>query len=108
MARLNGTILGWILIVTILSALYAAFRAPALSTPEEIAPKGLAARRRELGIFYAMVPIVVGLIAFFVYRGMLARSPETAQGTFLLIAIGIGWSSRSLRRSSSRCESSST
>jgi hypothetical protein len=36
------------------------------------------------------MPILVGIISFYVYRGMLVRSPLAAQTTFLFLAVGIG------------------
>ena len=36
------------------------------------------------------MPVLVGLISYYVYRGILARSPDTAQTIFVSLAIGIG------------------
>ena len=36
------------------------------------------------------MPVLVGLISFYVYRGMLVRYPANPQTTFLYLAIGIG------------------
>lgn len=66
-------------------------RAGRASPPADIAAKGLAAvQRSNLTFFGIFVPILVGPIAYFVYHGMLARSPATAQTSYLLLAIGTG------------------
>jgi hypothetical protein len=60
-----------------------------MALPSELASKGLAAIQKGNLIFYGVVmPLVVGPIAFYVYRAMLARSPDSAQTTFLFLAVG--------------------
>jgi magnesium-transporting ATPase (P-type) len=84
-------LLGVIVVVGLISALLTYLRAGKMSPTADIAAKGLAAVQKGNLIFFGvLVPLVVGIIAFFVYRGMLARSPDTAQNTFLFLAIGIG------------------
>jgi hypothetical protein len=59
-------------------------------SPAELAAKGLAAIQKGNVIFFGIfMPVLVGSIAFFVYRGMLSRSPDTAQTTYLLLAAGM-------------------
>lgn len=42
-------------------------------------------------IFFGLfVPVLVGPIVFYLYRSMLVRSPDTAQTTYLLLAVGLG------------------
>ena len=61
-----------------------------MSPLADIASKGVAAVQKGNIIFFGVVmPLVVGVIAFFVYRGMLARSADSAPTTFLILAVGI-------------------
>jgi hypothetical protein len=77
-------------VVALVSALLRFWRAESLSRPDEIASKGLAATRRERVIFYGVfLPVVVGLVSFFLYRFIQARSPDSAQTIFLFLAIGL-------------------
>jgi hypothetical protein len=83
-------LVGVILVVGLISALLTYLRAEKMSPLADIASKGVAAVQRGNIIFFGVVmPLVVGIIAFFVYRGMLGRSADTAPTTFLYLAIGI-------------------
>ena len=76
--------------VMLISAAYTYVRGGELASADQIAAKGIAAARRDTAVFYAGVAVMVGVIGFFVFRGMINASPDTAAKTFLLIAIGIG------------------
>ena len=77
-------------VVGLISALLTDIRSERMAPPVELSSKGLAAIQKGNLIFYGMfMPVLVGSIAFFVYRGMLARSPGTAQTTYLPLAVGI-------------------
>ncbi|HLO34032.1 MAG TPA: hypothetical protein VK249_33110 [Anaerolineales bacterium] len=81
---------GVMIVVGLLSAVLTYLRAEKMSPLADIASKGVAAVQKGNIIFFGVVmPLVVGIIAFFVYRGMLARSAATAPNTFLFLAIGI-------------------
>ena len=83
-------LVGVMIVVGLISALLTYLRAEKMSPPADIASKGVAAVQKGNIIFFGVVmPLVVGIIAFFVYRGMLARSAGTAPTTFLFLAIGI-------------------
>lgn len=83
-------LVGVILVVGLISALLTYRRAEKMSSPADIASKGVAAVQKGNIIFFGVVmPLMVGIVAFFVYRGMLARSAATAPTTFLFLAIGI-------------------
>jgi hypothetical protein len=61
-----------------------------MSPLADLASKGVAAVQRANVIFFGVVmPLAVGPIAYFVYRSMLTRAPDTAQTSFLLLAVGI-------------------
>ena len=84
-------VIGAMVIVGVVSALFTYFRTEKMASPTDIASKGLAAVQKGNIIFYGIfMPVLVGLISFWVYRGMLVRSPATAQTTFLYLAVGIG------------------
>jgi uncharacterized membrane protein len=84
-------LVGLIVVIGLLSILLTYFRSEKMTSPAEITSKGLAAIRKGNVIFYGLfMPVLVGLISFFTYRGMLARSPESASTTFLYLAVGIG------------------
>lgn len=84
-------LLGVIVIVGIVSALFTYFRSEKMASQTDLASKGLAAIQKGNIIFYGLfMPIVVGLISFYIYRGLLARNPETAQTIFLGLAVGLG------------------
>jgi hypothetical protein len=78
------------LALSIVSAGYTYFRARVLASADQITAKGLAAASRDTAVFYAGVSVVVGVIGFFVFRGMFNASPGEAQRNFLLLALGIG------------------
>jgi hypothetical protein len=83
-------LIGVIVAVGFISALLTYLRSENMALPSELASKGLAAIQKGNLIFYGVVmPLVVGPIAFYVYRAMLARSPDSAQTTFLFLAVGI-------------------
>jgi hypothetical protein len=83
-------VIGLILVVTIVSAGYAYLRAGVLASADQIAAKGLAVASRDTAVFYAVVALVVGILAYFAFRGMAQATPDTAPGRFLLLAAGIG------------------
>jgi hypothetical protein len=79
-----------IMALTFVSAVYTYFRAGVIASPDQIASNGLPAASRDTAVFYAFVAILVGVIGFFVFRGMLNTSPDSAPRNFLFLAIGIG------------------
>jgi hypothetical protein len=84
-------LIGMTVVVGLLSILLTYLRAERMSPVADLASKGVAAVRRGNVVFFGVVmPLLVAVIAFFVWRGMLARSPETANTAFLLLAVGIG------------------
>lgn len=83
-------VVGLIVAVGLISAVITYIRAPYLSSPGEVGERSLASLRKgHLAFYGAMLPLVVGAISFFVYRAMLTRWPETAQTTFLWLAVGL-------------------
>ena len=83
-------LIGVMLVIGLISALLTYMRTEKMASPADIASKGLAAVQRGNVIFFGLfMPVVVGPIAFYVYRSMLTRSPDGAQTTYLLLAIGI-------------------
>jgi hypothetical protein len=83
-------LIGAVVVVGLISALLTYLRAGKMSPPADLASKGLAAVQKGNIIFFGVVmPLVVGPLAYFVYRGMLARSADAAQTTFLFLAVGI-------------------
>jgi hypothetical protein len=73
-----------------ISAAIAAVRAGTLTAPADLAAKGLAASRKSAAVFFGLfVPVVTGVIAFFVLRFLSARSPATYETSFLWLAIGV-------------------
>ena len=83
-------LIGVMLVIGLISALLTYIRTEKMASPADIASKGIAAVQRGNVIFFGLfMPIVVGPIAFIVSRGMLARSPDSAQITYMLLAIGI-------------------
>jgi len=90
MSRNVLVMLGLIVGIGLVSGILAYLRTASLSTPDEIAAKGLVAIRRDRVSFYSIfMPILVGVIAFFVYRFLNGRAPETAATTLMIIALGI-------------------
>jgi hypothetical protein len=82
---------GIIVVLGIISAVLTYIRAEKMSPLSDIAAKGLAAvQRGNLTFFGVFIPLLVGIISFFVYRGMLARMPATANTSYLLLAVGVG------------------
>ena len=83
-------LIGVTVVVGLISAVLTYIRAEKMSPLNDIASKGVAdVQRGNIVFFGVVVPLVVAIIAFFVYRGMLARSADTASTTFLILAIGI-------------------
>jgi len=83
-------LIGVMVLVGLISALLTYLRAEKMSPLADIASKGVAAVQKGNIVFFGLVmPLVVGIIAFFVYRGMLARSADSAPNTFLFLSIGI-------------------
>ena len=83
-------LLGVVLIVGFVSALFTYLRSEKMASTTDLSTKGLAAIQKGNVIFYGFfMPVLVGLISFYVYRGMLARNPETAQTIFLGLAGGL-------------------
>jgi hypothetical protein len=89
----NKNLLIWIGILVVLgliSALITYIRALKMSRAADIAAKGVAAvQRSNLTFFGVFVPVLVGVIGYFVYRGMVTRVPQTVGASFLLLAVGI-------------------
>ena len=84
-------VIGVMVIVGLISALFTYWRTEKMASPTDIASKGLAAVQKGNIIFYGFfMPVLVGLISYYVYRGIPARSPDTAQTIFVSLAIGIG------------------
>ena len=83
-------LVGVMAVVGLVSALLTYVRAEKMSPLIDIASKGLTAVQRGNLIFFGLfMPILVGPIAFFVYRNMLVRSSDSAQTMYLLLAAGI-------------------
>jgi hypothetical protein len=79
-----------IVAVAAASGAYAFPRAKTLTTPDQLAAKGLAAARWDTAIFIAGVAVVVGVLGVFVFRWMGGAASSTAPRSFLLLALGIG------------------
>jgi hypothetical protein len=91
MSRNIFILIGVILTVGFISALLTYIRTEKMAVPADIVSKGLAALQRGNVIFFGVfMPVLVGVIAFYVYHRMLVRSPANVQTTYLLLAIGIG------------------
>jgi len=83
-------LIGVMVVVGLISALLTYLRAEKMSPLADIASKGVAAVQKGNIVFLGvLMPLVVGIIAFFVYRGMLARSANTGPTAFLFLGIGI-------------------
>jgi uncharacterized membrane protein YeaQ/YmgE (transglycosylase-associated protein family) len=90
MSKNYFVLIGIIIVIAIISAIITYFRTSSFSTSEEIAAKGFAAIRRDRVSFYGVfMPILVGIISYFVYRFIYARWPDSAEMVFLFLAIGI-------------------
>lgn len=84
-------LIGVMVVVGLISAAFTYLRAEKMSPQADILQKGLAAVQRGNLVFFGLfVPILVGPIAYYVYRTILVRSPDSAQTTYLLLALGIG------------------
>lgn len=82
--------IGIMFVVAAVSAALVYWRAESFAKPEELVEKGLATYRQQQVTFYGLVmPIAVGLIAFYVFRTLENRSPDSAEQTLLLLAVGI-------------------
>lgn len=81
-----------IISIGLVSGLLGYWRAQSFSTPDEFAAKGLAAIRRDRLIFYGLfMPILVGVISYFVYGWITARWSGTGESAFLLLAIAMAF-----------------
>jgi hypothetical protein len=77
--------------VGVISAAIAYLRAGSMASPADIAAKSLEAVRQSSVFFYGLfMPVLFGVISFFVLRFMTARWPATAETSILWLAIGIG------------------
>lgn len=84
-------LIGVVVVIGFVSALFTYIRTEKMASPADLASKGLAAIQKGNVIFYGMfMPVLVGLISFYVYRGMLVRYPARPETMFLYLAIGIG------------------
>lgn len=84
-------LIGIIAALGVISAVLTYLRTEKMTAPADLAAKGLASAQRANVLFFGVyIPLLVGVIAFFVYRGMLTRSPATANTSYLLLAVGIG------------------
>lgn len=85
-------LIGVMVAVGLISALLTYIRTEKMALPAGIASKGLAALQRGNVIFFGLfVPVLVGPLAFYIYRNMLVRSPDGAQTTYLLLAAGMAF-----------------
>jgi hypothetical protein len=83
-------LIGVMLVIGFLSALLTYIRTEKMASPVEIASKGLAAVQKGNVIFFGLfMPMLVGSIAFYVYRNMFVHSPAAAPTAYLLLAAGI-------------------
>lgn len=83
-------VVGIILAVGLIGGAITFFRAGSMMQPAEITSKGLASVRKSGLTFYGLfMPILTGVIAFYVFRFMNARWPASAETNFLLLAIVI-------------------
>ena len=91
MLRNIAVLVGLLVVVGVISGILTYVRAGHLSPVADIQSKGLAAVQKSNLLFFGVeIPLLVGVIAFFVYRSMLARSPATANTSFLLLSVGVG------------------
>lgn len=91
-------LIGLIVVVAILSGGFAVLTTGKVAAPSDLASKGLAAMRTQNAIFYGVfMPAVVGLLAYFAFRWVSTRWPETATTSFLiltavlLVILTAGW-----------------
>ena len=91
MFRNIAVLVGLLVVVGVVSALLTYARAGHMSPVADIQSKGLAAVQKSNLLFFGVeIPLLVGVVTFFVYRSMLARSPATANPSFLLLSVGVG------------------
>ena len=91
MLRNDLMLVGLIVVVGVFSAALTYFRTGQMSPVSDIQSKGLASVQKSNLLFFGVeIPVLVGVITFFVYRSMLARSPATVHTSFLLLAVGVG------------------
>jgi hypothetical protein len=79
-----------ILAVAVVSGVYAFLRANTLTTPDQLAAKGLEGARWDTAVFFAGVAAVVGVLGVLVFRWMGGAATPNAARSFLLLALGIG------------------
>lgn len=83
-------LIGIMLALGIISAIITYIRADKISPLTDITAKGLdAVRRGNILFFGAFIPLLFGPASYFIYRSLLALSPDNAQTTFLLLATGV-------------------
>jgi hypothetical protein len=91
MDRNSLVLAGLVIVIAAAGALLTYWRSESMATPADIAARGLTTVQRDAVLFYGLfLPIVVGVISWFVYKGMYGQSPDTAARNLLLLAIGIG------------------
>ena len=83
-------LVGVIVVIAVLSALLVAWRAESMANTDDLARRGVGPVRRDAVLFYGLfLPIVVGVITYYVYRWMDGRWPDSAQLYVLLLAVVI-------------------
>ena len=91
MSKNTYVLIGVMVAIGLISALLTYVRTEKMAAPADLASKGLAALQKGNVIFFGLfMPVLVGPIALYVYRNILARSLNSAQTTYLLVAVGIG------------------
>jgi hypothetical protein len=74
--------------IGLVSGLFGYWRAQSFSSPDELATKALSTIRRDRLIFYGLfMPVLVGIISYFVYNWMKARWSGSGESAFLVLAI---------------------
>lgn len=77
-------------IIGLVSGTLAYLRAENISSPVDIQNKGLELVRLErVGLYGLFLPVLVGIISFFTYRAVAERWPNSADITFLFLAIAV-------------------
>ena len=79
-----------VIVIAVVSALLVYWRAEHFGAVDDIANRGLSTVRREAVLFYGVLPLFFGGIAWFAYKAMYNHSPQDAQTYFLLLALGLG------------------
>ena len=79
-----------VIVIAVVSALLVYWRAEHFGAVDDIAERGLSTVRREAVLFYGVLPLFFGGIAWFAYKYMYNQSPENAATNFLLLALAIG------------------